>query len=86
MARNYIMKKIKYTNHPDFPAIKNVRIVDDFLPRPEDLVTQKTTRKVTIALDIGSIQYFKEKSKKLNEPYQRVIRNLLQKYSQQVPM
>ena len=80
------MKKIKYTNHPDFPSIKNVRIVDDFLPRPEDLVTQKTTRKVTIALDIGSIQYFKEKSKILNEPYQRVIRNLLQKYSQQVPL
>jgi predicted DNA binding CopG/RHH family protein len=57
-----------------------VEVSREFLPRPEDLVFKKPTRKVTIALDQESIDYFKAEAKRLNVPYQRMIRVLLQEY------
>jgi predicted DNA binding CopG/RHH family protein len=55
-------------------------VAKDFLPRPEELVFKKPTRKVTIALDQESIDFFKAEAKRLNLPYQRMIRVLLQEY------
>jgi predicted DNA binding CopG/RHH family protein len=52
----------------------------EFLPQPEELVFKKETRKVTIALDQESIDFFKAEAKRLDVPYQRMIRVLLQEY------
>jgi predicted DNA binding CopG/RHH family protein len=54
--------------------------VEDFLPKPEELVFKHPRRKVTITLDQTSIDFFKAEATRLNVPYQRMIRNLLQAY------
>lgn len=55
-------------------------IVKDFLPPPEKLVFKNLRRKVTITLEQESIDFFKQESKRLGVPYQRMIRNLLHEY------
>ena len=39
-------RKAKYTNKP----IGKIKIVDDFLPKPKDLVLKEETTKITISL------------------------------------
>lgn len=56
------------------------RRVEDFLPRPEELVFRPKGVKVTITLSEESIDYFKEQGARLNAPYQRMIRNLIDEY------
>ena len=70
-------KKIKYSNE----KIGNVEIVKDFLPKPEDLVFKEDTVKVTLNLSKSSIEFFKEIAQKHGSQYQKVIRNLLDRYS-----
>jgi len=70
-------KKIKYSNE----KIGKVEIVKDFLPKPEELVFKGDTVKVTLNLSKSSIEFFKEIAKKHGSQYQKVIRNLLDKYS-----
>lgn len=70
-------KKIKYSNE----KIGNVKVVKDFLPRPEDLIFREITVKVTLNLSKSSIEFFKEVAQKHGSQYQKVIRNLLDKYS-----
>jgi hypothetical protein len=73
---------VEYTENPDLPAIEDLEIVEDFLPRPEDLVfKQPKGMKITITLDPASIQFFKEEAERLRTPYQRMIRNLLAEYA-----
>jgi len=74
----------EYTDDPDLPDIQDLKPMKDFLPRPEELVFRSPTRKVTIALDQDSIDFFKEKSKQLKVPYQRMIRVLVQEYVEQM--
>lgn len=76
-------KKIKYENAPVeiSDAIENSIIVDDFLPPPEKLVLKDKVQKVTINLSEKSIAFFKIKAKKLNVPYQLMIKELLDKYA-----
>ena len=70
-------KKIKYSNE----KIGKVEIVKDFLPKPEDLVFKEDTVKVTLNLSKSSIEFFKEIAQKHGSQYQKVIRNLLDRYS-----
>ncbi len=70
--------KIKYTDEP----IGNPRVVADFLPRPEDLVFQDEGVKVTIALSKRSVDFFKIEAQKHNTQYQRMIRRLLDAYTE----
>ena len=70
-------KKIKYSNE----KIGRVEIVKDFLPKPEDLVFKEDTVKVTLNLSKSSIEFFKEIAQKHGSQYQKVIRNLLDRYS-----
>jgi predicted DNA binding CopG/RHH family protein len=69
-------KKIAYTDEP----MKVGRRVDDFLPRPEDLVFHYPSQKVTIALSTNTLAFFKTQAKKHKTPYQKMIRNLLDAY------
>ena len=48
-------KKVRYTDEP----LGNLKIVPDFLPRPEELVFRDEGVKVTIALSKRSIDFFK---------------------------
>jgi hypothetical protein len=58
------------------------KVVNDFLPSPEDLVLKKSDKvKVTLTLDKQSVDFFKKEAKKHNSPYQRMIRNLISEYT-----
>ena len=65
----------------DKPVGKMKR-VDDFLPRPEDLIIPERSVKVTINLSESSIEYFKKAAKKHHTKYQKLIRILLDKYAE----
>jgi predicted DNA binding CopG/RHH family protein len=69
--------KIRYTNEP----MGKVKVINDFLPSPEQLALKDETVKVTIALSKSSIEYFKNEAKKYNTQYQKMIRKLLDEYT-----
>jgi hypothetical protein len=62
--------------------IGKVRVVDDFLPPPEDLVPVDDTVKVTLSLTRRSVDFFRREGKKRRVPYQRMIRALVDGYSE----
>jgi len=70
--------KIKYTDEP----LGEVRIIDDFLPSPEQLVFKEDNVKVTITLSKASIDFFKKEAKKHHTQYQKMIRRLLDIYAE----
>lgn len=70
-------KKVKYTNGP----IGKIKIVDDFLPKPKDLVLKEETTKITIALTKSSIDFFKNEAAKYQTHYQSMIRALIDQYT-----
>ena len=73
----FMKKKIKYSDE----EIGKVKIVKDFLPEPKDLVLKDDTVKVTLNLSKSSVDFFKGVAKKHGSQYQKVIRNLLDRYS-----
>jgi len=62
--------------------IGNVRVIEDFLPPPADLVLREDTVKVTLALSRRSVDFFKEEAGKARVPYQRMIRALVDAYTE----
>ena len=66
----------------DLGEIDNAKlvVVEDFLPPPEKLVLRPKGIKVTLTLSEESLNYFKEQAGRLNTPYQRMIRNLIDEY------
>ena len=71
-------EKTKYTDEP----LGKLRIVPDFLPPPEDLVFRDEGIKVTIALSKRSVEFFKSEARKHRTQYQRMIRRLLDAYTE----
>ena len=71
-------KRIKYTDEP----LGEIRIIDDFLPPPEELVFKEENVKVTITLSKASIEFFKKEAKKHKTQYQKMIRHLLDIYAE----
>ena len=72
------MKKRKLD--PDMPYGKLVQ-VKDFLPPPEELVFSQDTAKITISLSKASITFFKKEAEKHHTKYQKMIRELLDRYA-----
>ncbi len=70
-------RKDKYTDKP----IGRIKIIDDFLPEPKDLVLKEETTKITISLTKSSIDFFKHEAEKYNTNYQTMIRKLIDKYA-----
>lgn len=65
----------------DMPIGKLTR-VKDFLPPPDQLVLpQEEVMKVTIALNRSSVNFFKRQAKKHHTKYQRMIRQVLDRYA-----
>jgi predicted DNA binding CopG/RHH family protein len=58
-----------------------LRIVDDFLPSPEDLVFKEENVKVSITLSKSSVNFFKKAAKKHHTQHQKMIRRLLDQYT-----
>lgn len=71
-------KRIKYTDEP----LGKLKVVPDFLPRPDDLVFRDEGVKVTIALSRRSVEFFKTEARKHDTQYQRMIRRLLDAYAE----
>ncbi len=55
--------------------------VRDFLPPPNRLVIKSETAKITLALKKSSVDFFKQQAKKSHTKYQRMIRELLDRYA-----
>jgi hypothetical protein len=75
--KGYMKKKIKYTNEP----VGKLKIIDDFLPPPGQLVLKEENIKVTIALGKSSVDFFKNEAKKHHTSYQKMIRQLVDRYT-----
>ena len=67
---------------PDDRPVGKVARVKDFLPPPDQLVFPNKTKRVTIYLDISTVTFFKNQAIKHHTKYQRMIRELLDKYAQ----
>ena len=68
-------KQIRYTNEP-----MRAKVVEDFLPPPEELVRKEDTVKVTISLSKPTVEFFKERARRSRTQYQKMIRRLLDLY------
>ena len=75
--KRYMKTKIKYSHEP----LGKLKIVDDFLPPPEELAFKEENIKVTITLSKASIEFFKKEAKKQHVQYQKMIRRLLDLYA-----
>jgi predicted DNA binding CopG/RHH family protein len=69
--------RIKYTDKP----LGNLRVVEDFLPGPEELVFKEDNVKVTMSLSKASVNFFKSEARKHHTSYQSMIRRLLDFYA-----
>jgi len=69
--------KIKYTDEP----MGKLRVVKDFLPSPDQLVTKEENIKITISLKKESVAFFKEKAKEHHTSYQKMIRQIVDWYA-----
>jgi predicted DNA binding CopG/RHH family protein len=67
--------KIKHTDK----SIE-AKVIQDFLPPPEELASREEGVKVTIALSKKSVDFFKSEASKHRTPYQRMIRRLIDTY------
>jgi predicted DNA binding CopG/RHH family protein len=56
--------------------------VDDVLPSPKELVMPEKTVKVTLNLNEESVKFFKKQASKHHTKYQKMIRLLLDKYTE----
>jgi predicted DNA binding CopG/RHH family protein len=70
-------RKVKYTDEP----IGKIKIVDDFLPKPKDLVLKEETAKITLSLTKSSVDFFKSEAVKHHTNYQTMIRALIDQYA-----
>ncbi|MBA3051982.1 CopG family transcriptional regulator [bacterium] len=66
----------------DRPFGKLTRI-KDFLPPPYKLVIPEETSKVTICLKKSDVAFFKRMAKQYHTKYQKMIRELVSKYTEQ---
>ena len=62
--------------------IGRIRVIEDFLPSPADLVPREDNVKVTLSLSRHGLDFFKRESKKRRVPYQRMIRALVDNYAE----
>jgi predicted DNA binding CopG/RHH family protein len=71
--------KIKYTDEP----MGELKVVKDFLPKPEQLALKEENIKITISLNKSSVEFFKKTAKEKHTSYQKMIRRLIDWYASQ---
>ena len=70
-------RRIKYTKEP----MGELKVIDDFLPPPEQLAFKEDKVKITIALSKSSVEFFKTSARENKTQYQKMIRGLLDYYA-----
>ena len=73
------MKK-KRNIDPDRP-IGKLTVIADFLPSPEELFPRSEAQKITILVDKNTVVFFKKAASKYGQKYQRMMREILNKYA-----
>lgn len=73
-------KRMKNKYDEDFPS-DHAYEIPDFLPPPSELAKAKQIVTVTIGLDLDTINFFKEQAAKRGKKYQRMIREVLDRYT-----
>jgi predicted DNA binding CopG/RHH family protein len=71
-------RTVKYTAG----EIGRIRVIEDFLPPPDNLVLREDNVKVTLSLSRRSLDFFKREARKRRVPYQRMIRALVDTYAE----
>ena len=75
-GKRFMNNKITYSDEPI-----EAKIINDFLPSPDQLVMKEENVKVTLTLSKESIDFFKSSAKENHVGYQTMIRNLLDQYT-----
>lgn len=75
------MKKTKKSKYTD-KSLGEIKIISDFLPPPEKLVLKDETVKITLSLTKSSVDFFKQQAKRHHTQYQKMIKMLLDSYSE----
>ncbi len=70
----------KFSGYTDEP-LGRIRIIENFLPPPDQLILKDDGVKITISLSQRSVDFFKFHAKKSKVPYQRMIRRVLDEYA-----
>lgn len=70
------------TSESDFPIGRLSRI-KDVLPPPDQLVVPEDTIKVTLLLSKSSVRFFKRQAAQHRTKYQRMLRELVDRYADQ---
>ncbi len=60
--------------------IGKLKQVKDMLPPPEKLLIKEKTVKVTLRLNEKDLEFFKKEAHKNHTKYQKLIRNVLDRY------
>ena len=72
-------RKMTNTNLP----IGKLTRMKDVLPPPDQLVVPEETVKVTLFLSKSSVKFFKDKATQHRTKYQRMIRQLVDRYTEE---
>lgn len=72
--------KSKYKDNIFEGTLGRMKIIKDFLPKPEDLVLYEKKKRITLTLTSRSLDFFKKTAKKHNASYQAMIRRLIDYY------
>jgi predicted DNA binding CopG/RHH family protein len=71
----------KKTSYQDMPVGELTR-VKDFLPSPDHLAVPAQQVKVTLALKRSSVEFFKKAARQHHTKYQRMLRDLIDRYAE----
>jgi len=75
--RRSMKRSRKYGDEP----LGRLKVVEDFLPPPDQLVLRDDGVKITISLSKRSVDFFKRHAARSKVPYQKMIRSLLDTYA-----
>ena len=73
--------KSKIRKVDDDRTVGKLNRVADFLPSPEDLLPLENIAKITIVIDVDTIEFFKKIARKNGTKYQRMMREVLKGYA-----
>ncbi len=84
MERNFMKKKIKYSNKFEKDQkinVKDLKIINDFLPSPNELFLKDEKVKITLEIDVETYQFFQNLAVSFNKKYQPLMREILKQYA-----
>jgi len=73
---------MKNNTNNDKP-IGKLKVVADFLPPPDQLLSKGDMVKITLAVDKSTLRFFKVAAKTSKSKYQKMMREVLKRYASQ---